>query len=162
MTEWGRAHRGCPYPILDLNAGYRRFTKNWWAAKWRWVASGWWRDLYTFYHRGRYGWAPRDTWSLDSHLNRVLGGSLAYLAEHHGGTPAGYPDGDFDGADHDRWTADLKRWATAFADAGRDDYYDLFKDDPTYDRWHAEEKRRSDARAQAMAEMASWWEALWD
>lgn len=41
--------------------------------------------------RVRCGWAPRDTWSLDGHLGRVLGGMLDHLAEHTHGWPQG-PD----------------------------------------------------------------------
>lgn len=37
------------------------------------------------------GWAPRDTWSLDGHLCRVLGAMLDHLAEHTHGWPQG-PD----------------------------------------------------------------------
>lgn len=41
--------------------------------------------------RARHGWAPPDTWSLDGHLCRILGGMLDHLAEHTHGWPQG-PD----------------------------------------------------------------------
>lgn len=41
--------------------------------------------------RVHHGWAPRDTWSLDSHLCRTLGAMLDHLAEHTHGWPQG-PD----------------------------------------------------------------------
>ena len=45
----------------------------------------------TFIHRGRHGWAPRDTWSLDIYLARVMSESIAHLAEHDHGYPAHEP-----------------------------------------------------------------------
>ena len=41
--------------------------------------------------RARRGWAPRDTWSLDGYLCRILGAMLDHLAEHTHGWPQG-PD----------------------------------------------------------------------
>jgi hypothetical protein len=38
-----------------------------------------WDDIRTLYRRARHGWAPRDVWSLDHYLNRVLAGSLEHL-----------------------------------------------------------------------------------
>ena len=45
----------------------------------------------TFIHRGRHGWAPRDTWSFDLYLARVMSEGIAWLAEHDHGYPAHDP-----------------------------------------------------------------------
>lgn len=37
------------------------------------------RETYSFIHRGIFGWAPRDTWSLDSYLSDILPGLLDCL-----------------------------------------------------------------------------------
>mgnify|MGYP001568097009 CR=1 FL=1 len=39
-----------------------------------------WREAKAFVHRGRYGWAPCDTWSLGAYLEDVLSGSVRHLA----------------------------------------------------------------------------------
>lgn len=44
-----------------------------------------------FIHRGRHGWAPRDTWSFDLYLARVMSEGIAWLAEHDHGYPAHDP-----------------------------------------------------------------------
>jgi hypothetical protein len=162
--------------------GYRRFCLAWWnelsrhliglsagnphassgeSHYIRWGLPGWMYDIYTFYHRGRYGWAPRDTWSLDHYLNGVLAGALWHLAEHTNGTPAGYPSmhSGTDETDHQQWERDLKRWATAFSEDPAD--VEIF-DTPKYEKHHAEETRRRDALNAALREMTPWWEALWD
>jgi hypothetical protein len=141
-----------------------------------------WFDARTLYLRARYGWAPRDVWSLDQYLNRVLAGSLERLAETTPGTPCGYPYGSLhvrDGSglrpyrnedhpndvvtDHEQWQTDLKRWATAFRQILNDD--DVFTDDSPFQtsaERQAELDRRRDALHQALAEMTPWWDALWD
>lgn len=43
------------------------------------------------------GWAPRDTWSLDGHLCRVLGAMLDHLAEHTQGWPQSPDFAEFTG-----------------------------------------------------------------
>ncbi|MGE0450303.1 MAG: hypothetical protein AB7Q29_12070 [Vicinamibacterales bacterium] len=65
--------------------------------------------------------------------------------------------------DHERWQADLRRWATAFRKAA--DNSDIFEDRSplrTVDAQAAGMQRRSDALRQTVAEMTPWWEALWD
>lgn len=124
---------------------------------------GWVKDIRTYWHRARYGWAPRDTWSLDYYLCGVLAGSLERLADHAPGTPAFYPNqnpvtGDEE-TDHNLWRADLKRWAKAFSESPHDvDIYDA----PTYEKQLAEEERRRDAIHTALRQMEPWFDALWD
>jgi hypothetical protein len=141
-----------------------------------------WDDARTLYLRARYGWAPRDVWSLDHYLNRVLAGALERLANTTHGTPVGYPyqvphirDGesmrpyrDHDDpndviTDHAVWQADLRRWAIVFREAADDS--DIFQDGSpfaTSESQLVEMQRRSDAVRQALAEITPWWEALWD
>ena len=72
------------YPNYSAEVGDSRF---------RWGVPGWVSDIYCFWHRGRYGWCYRDTWSLDYYLNKVLAGSLEHLAQHGHGVPAVFPEG---------------------------------------------------------------------
>src|SRR5690242_439924 len=113
--------------------GYRPFCESWWSdlLRWTigvsWMASynrhdgqrwfrtlswrrpGWYVDLYTYWHRARYGWAPRDVWSLDHHLNRVLAGALEHLANTNHGAPVGYGSVDGEGeTDFTKWDTDLR------------------------------------------------------
>jgi len=50
----------------------------------RWISSvlhlTWYRRTRTFITRGRQGWAPRDIWSLDHYLTRVIGDEFAWAA----------------------------------------------------------------------------------
>jgi hypothetical protein len=167
--------------------GYRRFCVPWWldllwyvspiqvlertyweGLSWRdrveidWP--GWCRDVYAYWHRARYGWAPRDTWGLDSHLNRVLAGSLWHLAEHHHGAPAGYPNlaGSMvdDDTNFDQWQADLRRWAQACAEDPND--VDIYDRADGYAKHNAEEARRTENLHRALKEIEPWWQALWD
>ena len=141
-----------------------------------------WDDIRTLYRRARHGWAPRDVWSLDHYLNRVLAGSLEHLAETTHGAPVGYPylvphirDGESMRpyrhtddpndvvTDHERWVIDLRRWAVSFRQAADDS--DIFEDGARFvstESQLAEMQRRSDALRQALVEMTPWWEALWD
>ena len=48
--------------------GYRRFCSAWWRDLFRSCTIGLIYDIKTYWHRARYGWAPRDTWSLDHYL----------------------------------------------------------------------------------------------
>jgi hypothetical protein len=105
---------------------------------------GW---LYTWYHRARYGWAPRDCWSLDDYLGKVLVGSLRHLANVTHGYPIDFPGGQAG------WESQLHTWADAF----------------DFDQWDInvmmdQEKLESlwEKRKQALIEMAPWWGALWD
>ena len=51
-----------------------------------WVFRGW-RTVKAFFMRGRRGWAPSDTWNLDRYWAKMMGESLAHLAEHTHGWP---------------------------------------------------------------------------
>ena len=168
--------------------GYRRFCLSWWNELSRWVFGlsfgnplhwglpGWMWDIYSFWHRGRYGWCNQDTWSLDSYLNKVLAGSLEHLAHHSHGVPAGFPEGveewvpsrsaEVSGTGSDDvdarfllWQAKLLEWAKAFSEDPSDvDIYDA----PDYTKHRAEEERRREALHKALKEMELWYEALWD
>lgn len=160
-----------PCPLWHVPS-YRRFSRLWWSDLGWYVVRGFWRDLYWFYHRGRYGWAPRDIWSLDAYVDKVMGETLWALAENAHGAPAGYPHIGPDNwqyakddpytplTDFDQWQADLRRWSKAFSDNARDDYYNLHG--KNYDAWIADEDARLKARNAALAEMLPWWSALWD
>lgn len=146
--------------------GYRPFCVSWWKDLWRTMTTGWIYDVRTYWHRARYGWAPKDTCSLDHYLNGVLGGALRHLADHSYGCPFGYPhpekhlnDDDCDES-FDLWVGDLRKWATAFENASRDDYYEVHGSN--YAAWHADEKARLEAVHQALKDMEPWWDALWD
>ena len=138
---------------------------------------GWCYDIHTFWHRGRYGWAPRDTWSLDHYLNRVLAGSLECLARDSHGVPAGFPEGmeywvppasqeipDSGSNDVDArfklWQDKLLEWAKAFHE-DPDDVV-IYDREDDYVRQRAEEERRRVNLHKALKEMEPWWEGLWD
>ena len=121
---------------------------------WRTITYGWMLDVRDYWHRARHGWADRDTWELDVHLARVMGGSLAHLAECSNGSPGGYTHHgnampiDDDDTDHDAWRADLRRWSDAMTQYATDDSH-----------------RRDDGNEAlhvALKEMEPWFEALWD
>lgn len=176
--------------------GYRRFCSSWWnellrytigitfdgwlhyrdikAKPVRWGIPGWCYDIYTFYHRGRYGWAPRDVWSLDHYLNRVLGCTLAHLADTTCGTPSGYPLGAKAPSDkfgnpvtnHERWQADLRTWSAAFLDMHAwDDGGDMeaYENNtmPARDLWKMKEDKQKKVE-KALKAVAPWWGGLWD
>ena len=126
-----------------------------------------WRNLKDFYLRGRDGWAPSDTWSLDTYLSSVLGGSLTYLAQHSQSAPLDYPTispahSQEIPTNQEAWKHDLIRWATAFADYARDDYYDLYGEEGESIRWSEDEANRMQAVKTALIEMAPWFTFLWD
>jgi len=134
-----------------------------------WGTPGWAHDLYTFYHRGRYGWAPRDTWSLDYYLSGVFAGSLTHLNETRWGSPGfvyqdvmrelglGNPETwdtsmlphdeqkQVEDAAEERWSSMLDGWARAFAEHPEDTDYD---------------DRRENIR-RTLVEMSDKWDTLW-
>ncbi len=163
--------------------GYRLFCESWWSDLtsyvfgvgwtarysrtgwwWRtlcWRTPGWCYDIFTYWHRARYGWAPRDTWGLDGYLNGVLAGSLVHLADTACGAPAGYGcnDGITGETNFEKWDADLRRWALAFYEDPEDvDIYDT----PDYVKHRAEEDRRRYNLQRALAEIAPYWQSLWN
>ena len=157
-----------PLPLLSFG-GYRRFCAPWWRDLAWWLTRGWVGDLATFYHRGRYGWAPRDTWSFDDYLARVMAGGLGQLAKTTHGTPCGYPHyghelpTDFDPfaePDHEQWSADLQRWSTVCKEYA--ERWDLPYDPPDYTVRRAEEERRIDAMRATLVELTPWFGSLWD
>lgn len=149
--------------------GYRRFCGYWWRDLRRAVTTGWLYDVRAYWHRARYGWAPRDTWSLDHYVAGVLGGALYHLADKSNGAPAGYPrttpatdeTGDVV-TDFYQWRDDLYRWADAFAAYARDDYHELHGHKPTFDDWHSDEQRRRENLHRALKEIEPWFPALWN
>lgn len=175
--------------------GYRRFCSSWWndllwytigidfsgwlhyreidTARVTWGLPGWCHDVYTYWHRARYGWAPRDVWSLDHYLNRVLGSTLAHLADTTHGTPGGYPLGSKaptdeygnPATDHDQWNADLRKWSDAFLDlhawdeTGERAEFD--KGTNVRDVCKMEENKYKKVE-KALKELGPWWGGLWD
>lgn len=128
---------------------------------------GWIFDLKTAWHRARYGWAPRDCWSLDEYLEGVLAGSLEHLAHNHWGTPPGYPNvqsGFEDSTNHEQWTADLLRWSATFKHKLTDDYIEKYcqVEPHDYDGWNKDEAERRKAAMDALKELLPWWGGLWD
>lgn len=126
----------------------------------RWRTPRWCRDLYTYWHRARYGWAPRDTWSLDGHLNDVLAGTLEYLADHTHGCPSVYYAGDQHDAPCHKWNAKLRQWAHAFSEDPND--VNINDRENQYAQQKAEENRRRVNIHTALKELEPNWEHLWD
>ncbi len=126
----------------------------------RWRTPGWYSDLHTYWHRARYGWAPRDTWSLDGHLNDVLAGTLEYLADHKHGCPQGYFDVTKPDDECHKWNTDLRRWAHAFSENPND--VTINDRSQNYAQQRAEEERRRQNIHVALKEIEPVWESLWD
>ena len=161
--------------------GYRLFCASWWwhlvwyltglnwnsawsdmplKLRWSWGNPGWYQDIWTYWHRARYGWAPSDTWGLDHYLNKVLAGSLEHLALNINGSPAGYGSEDENGeTNHEKWEQDLLRWAKAFSE---DPEAVAIYDTPDYTKHSAEVERRRTDLHNALKEMEPYWDALWD
>jgi hypothetical protein len=96
-------------------------------------------EVQAFIHRGRHGWAPRDTWGLDGYLARVIGESVNHLADHGHGWPA-----DAQWPEMQDWQKELHKNANdllAYADASYDEPLDP---EP------------------ALTRLASYWGHLWD
>lgn len=167
-----------PIPFCSF-VSYRPFTQSWWCdllwyatgvstshsyafgdGRIRWRTPGWYSDLYTYWHRARYGWAPRDTWSLDGHLNHVLAGTLEYLADHTHGCPQGYFDVTKPDDECHKWNTDLRRWAQAFSEEPND--VTIYDRNNKYVQQRAEEDRRRQNIHTALKEIEPVWEGLWD
>ena len=167
-------------PIRFCSFGsYRPLTRFWWGdllwyatgvsishlyafgdGRIRWRKAGWYSDLHAYWHRARYGWAPRDTWSLDGHLNDVLAGTLEYLADHTHGCPQSYVVAAKPYDECREWNTDLRRWAHAFSE----DPNDVAINDRSqnYTQQRAEEERRRQNIHVALKEIEPVWESLWD
>jgi len=126
-----------------------------------------WMDLYEVYHRGRYGWASSDVWSLDGYLADILAGTLNHLAKHSHGAPAGYPNEspNFDDeieTDFEQWYADLRRDARAFEDYNWWYREGMIGDFPSVEAFFAVEQWHRDRLVKAMSHMSQWYGGLWD
>jgi hypothetical protein len=106
--------------------------------RWLWQPVYW---LGEFIHRGRHGWAPRDTWGLDGYLARVIGESVNHLADHTHGWPG---DGSRWPLFED-WQKELHKNANDLL-AYADGLYDVDPLDPE----------------PALNRLASFWGHLWD
>lgn len=118
---------------------------------------GWWSDLTTFYHRGRYGWAPRDVWNLNSHMEKVLAETLLHLATNtHSYAPTHSPES---------WNTQLREWAAdllafrQFLDSEEYVALALARDFKAMDAKEAQVVGRRDAALQGIIES---WNHLWD
>ena len=152
-------------PLRDTYP-YRPFTWGWCRGVLSYPVSVY-RDLYTVYHRARYGWAPRDVWNLDIYLDRVLSDTLTHLADTTHGTPSGYPHkkhpplDEYENpiTDHEQWVADLKRWSAVFDECYR--RHETEWDVASSTGWLHRESH-SERRARVLTEMGFWWDGLWD
>lgn len=162
--------------------GYRRFCLPWWnelldyctgidcrgALFYRDIETrrvefrvpGWCRDIYTYWHRARYGWAPRDTWSLNTYLNNTFAGTLHHLAEHTHSCPHEYCDETAPDNHCHRWESTLRRWAAAFSECPDD--VDIYDREQNYRQHNAEETRRRENIHTALKEIEPLWDSLWD
>ena len=167
-------------PIRFCSFGsYRPLTRFWWCdllwyatgvsishlyafgdGRTRWRKAGWYSDLHAYWHRARYGWAPRDTWSLDGHLNDVLAGTLEYLADHTHGCPQSYVVAAKPYDECREWNTDLRRWAHAFSEDPND--VTINDRSQNYAQQRAEEERRRQNIHVALKEIEPVWESLWD
>lgn len=64
-------------------------------------------DIYTLYHRSRYGWSPRDCWSLDAYICDILIGGIEWLYKHKIGLPT-WKEGRIDEEAEQEWNEILK------------------------------------------------------
>ncbi len=148
-----------PIPIFSPISHYPIYHYEWWIALFKFVTRDAWYELYTFYHRGRYGWARQDTWSLDNYLARVFAGSLKQLADKSWGHPTD--------STADAWETSLRRWSKAF-----EDYYDWTENarDLAYNPYDDEQRAAMKSRWEeihnnvktAMTEMSERYPNLWD
>lgn len=149
-----------PIPIFSTISHYPVYHYEWWIALFKFVTRDAWYELYTFYHRGRYGWARQDTWSLDNYLARVFAGSLKQLADKSWGYPV-----DVESAVE--WDSTLRRWSKAF-----EDYFDWSENsrDLAYDMRDEHQRAAMKARWEeissnvntVMSEMGKKFPHIWD
>lgn len=174
--------RPIPFSILG---GYRRFSGYWWrellwyvtgvriipihvdAEKESWdVEYGypvWGYDLYTFWHRGRYGWAPRDAWNVDTHLDRVMSQMLAHLAE----TTHSYPGDGYDSIES--WRTQLREWSQdliapeEFSESEESTCMIMkARSEEDYDAYRVIEQRLRGRHDAALHAVIDHWHTLWD
>jgi hypothetical protein len=98
---------------------------------------------------------------------------LRHLGNTTNSTPFGYPrrpelSGDVSyediQTDHNQWKSDLLRWAQVFEESALSDglIFDPDWKDKPIQEMADEERRRYQARTEALKEMAPWWNSLWD
>lgn len=109
------------------------------------------REAKAFVHRGRYGWAPCDTWSLDRYLEDLLQGTLRHLAAH----------GHVHPTDETAWTWSQKLVATAdaIAECRRADENVEYKSIEEQMEW---ERVAYEAMQKKLHELVDVWGKLWD
>jgi hypothetical protein len=165
-----------PIPFCTFG-GYVRFSRFWWTDLLRYVTGiavyrvlwepyittpGWCSDVYTYWHRARYGWAPRDVWNLDLYLGRTLAATLEQLADASFGCPAGYFDAENTDDECHRWKAAVRGWSHAFAEDPRAVELPEHDSAAGFKRYRAEVKRREKNRRTALKELATVWSNLWN
>lgn len=159
--------------------GYTRWSAVWWNDLAAYVCGvsydldrarldvevpGWMRDVYTIYHRARYGWAPADVLDLDCYLNRVLGSTLAHLAETTQRAPYGYPYLDVfdaleehaDESDLTQWKNDLRKWSETFRHL-----HAWQTGSETVAPFDGDLFAHYYPLSQTLRELAPWWRGLW-
>lgn len=122
-------------------------------------------DIYTYWHRARYGWAPRDTWALHCYLNSTFAGTLEYLADHSFGCPASYVDEtNPDNNGFHKWRVDLRRWAHTFSEdpEEKSNAVHINNSSKNHVKQLKEEKRRHANIHAALKELEPVWQDLWD
>lgn len=168
-----------PISYCSLSGGYSPFSSYWWrellhyvtglyvrttlvtktlrGERFVWGVPGWWKDITTFYHRGRYGWAPRDVWNMNTHFEKVLAESLMNLAEQsHTYAPTHSPEG---------WNTQLREWAAdliAFQQFQESDEYTAMLLANAYDAVNAKEAQLVGRRDAALQGIIESWNHLWD
>lgn len=73
--------------------------------------------------RARSGWAPRDTWSADLYICRVVGGLLLHIAEHAHAWP-----GTEEFPTYEDWTAALRSHGERLVRYGEEPFPDETED----------------------------------
>ena len=135
----------------------------------RWVSSvlhlTWYRKTRTFITRGRKGWAPRDIWSLDHYLTRVIGDEFAWAAGLIGDTVLeldrtshSYPS---DGMTPGQWRDILLNISVPLR-AYKHLWEESTREDRTYKENRAAEEKIINDAADAFRLMADHLPSLWD
>jgi hypothetical protein len=99
------------------------------------------------WHRARHGWSPRDTWSLDDYLCRVIAGSIKHLRDNGISYPAG--------TSMDRWVNQLTRIIEPIETWGNRWQWECTVD-------QAEDERRYHEAQKAFRRLGEVLASLWD
>lgn len=78
------------------------------------------------FQRAHHGWAPKDTWSFDNHLSRIIGGGLRHLAANTHGCPMSFVKRYGDEKCHKMWQIWLEETAWWFEQYNEE--FGLFKE----------------------------------